>query len=151
MNAKRLFFLFLLIGLAVAFLPLPVRFHSPTERLIRIQAGRFAYSPGEISVEPGERVTLELASTDVVHGLYLDGYDLSVTADPGQTARLSFVADKAGSFRFRCNVTCGTMHPFMIGKLNVGPDLMLWRAGALALLALAAGLLLFRAPAKEAR
>jgi len=61
--------------------------------------------------ESGDHVTIDLVSTDVVHGLYLDGYDLNVTADPGQTATLSFVADRSGSFRFRCSVTCGALHP----------------------------------------
>jgi heme/copper-type cytochrome/quinol oxidase subunit 2 len=71
----------------------------------------------------------------VVHGLYVDGYDVSVEADPGQTATLTFVADKSGSFRFRCNVTCGAMHPFMIGKLNVGTNAWLYRSIGLAFLA----------------
>src|SRR5574342_296138 len=64
----------------------------------------------------------QLVSTCVVHGLYVDGYDISVEADPGQTATLTFIANKLGSFRFRCNVTCGAMHPFMIGKLTVGTN-----------------------------
>jgi heme/copper-type cytochrome/quinol oxidase subunit 2 len=74
----------------------------------------------------------------VAHGLYLDGYDISVEADPGQTGTLTFVADRRGSFRFRCSVTCGAMHPFMIGKLAVGPNTLLYRASGLALLAAAA-------------
>ena len=80
-------------------------------------------------------MTLQLVSNDVVHGLYVDGYDVSVEADPGQTATLTFTADKPGSFRFRCNITCGAMHPFMIGKLNVGSNNWLYRSIGLALLA----------------
>ena len=81
-------------------------------------------------------MTLELVSNDVVHGLYLDGYGLWVEADPGQTQTLTFVADKTGSFRFRCNVTCGAMHPFMIGKLTVGTNEWLFRSIGLAVVAL---------------
>ena len=77
-----------------------------------------------------------LASTDVVHGLYVDGYDLSVTADPGQPATLSFLANKSGSFRLRCSVTCGALHPFMLGKLQVGTNLLFWRGLGLAFVAL---------------
>jgi len=65
----------------------------------------------------------------------VDGYDISIEADPGQTATLTFTAGKAGSFRFRCNVTCGAMHPFMIGKLNVGSNNWLYRSIGVALLA----------------
>ncbi len=124
-------------GLAVAFAPLPVQSIAPRERTFRIDARQFAYSPSELRVNPGDIVTIQLVSTDVVHGLYVDGYDISVEADPGQTATLTFVADKPGSFRFRCNVTCGAMHPFMIGKLTVGANGWLYRSIGLAVLGLA--------------
>ena len=131
----------LLVGatLAVLFAPLPAAAAAPAERIIQIQASRFEYSPAILSVNPGDRVTIELAATDVVHGLSIDGYNLALTADPGQTARLTFVADRQGSFRFRCTVTCGNMHPFMVGKLKVGQNTLLWRAAALSALALIAG------------
>jgi heme/copper-type cytochrome/quinol oxidase subunit 2 len=126
---------FAVAGLLVAFAPLPVRSISPQERTFRIDARQFAYSPSELRVNAGDTVTLQLVSTDVVHGLYVDGYDISMEADPGQTATLIFVASKSGSFRFRCNVTCGAMHPFMIGKLTVGPNHWLFRSLGLAALA----------------
>jgi heme/copper-type cytochrome/quinol oxidase subunit 2 len=128
----------------LVFLPAPSRAFKPVERTFRIEASSYAYTPSEISVNPGDRVTIELTATDVVHGLYLDGYDLSLSADPGQTARLSFVADRPGSFRFRCSVTCGPLHPFMIGKLRVGPNWLRGRAFGLALLAALAGIWLIR-------
>jgi heme/copper-type cytochrome/quinol oxidase subunit 2 len=123
-------------GLVVAFAPLPVRPIAPQERNFRIEARQFAYSSSDIQVNPGDTVNIQLVSTDVVHGLYVDGYDISGEADPGQTATLTFVADKSGSFRFRCNVTCGAMHPFMIGKLTVGTNDWLYRSIGLALIAL---------------
>jgi heme/copper-type cytochrome/quinol oxidase subunit 2 len=119
---------FVMAGLIVAFAPLPVPAPTPQERNFRIDARQFAYSPSELKVNPGDTVTIQLVSTDVVHGLYLDGYDISVEADPGQTKTLSFIANKPGSFRFRCNITCGAMHPFMIGKLTVGKNIWLFRS-----------------------
>jgi len=115
-------------GLVVAFVPLPVQPVAPQARTFRIEAGQFAYSPSELRVNPGDTVNIQLVSTDVVHGLYVDGYDISIEADPGQTRTLTFVANKPGSFRFRCNVTCGAMHPFMIGKLTVGTNDWLLRS-----------------------
>ncbi|HSG44266.1 MAG TPA: cupredoxin domain-containing protein [Anaerolineales bacterium] len=127
--------LFVMAGLVVAFVPLPVQSITPQERTLEIDARQYAYSPSDIRVNQGDTITLHLVSTDVVHGIYIDGYDLSFEADPGQTAMLTFIADKPGSFRFRCNVTCGAMHPFMIGKLTVGNNNWLYRSIGLAVMA----------------
>ena len=127
--------LFVMAGLVVAFAPLPVPVIAPQERTFRVDARQFAYSPSELKVNAGDTVTIQLVSTDVVHGLYVDDYDISVEADPGQSATLTFTADKPGSFRFRCNITCGAMHPFMIGKLTVGTNNWLYRSIGLAGLA----------------
>ena len=141
MRARWFFLLFIMFGLVAAFAPLPVQRVAPQERTFRIDARQFAYTPAELQVNPGDTVTIQLVSNDVVHGLYVDGYGVAVEADPGQTASLSFVANKPGSFRFRCNVTCGAMHPFMIGKLTVGANNWLYRSLGLAALAIAAVIL----------
>lgn len=133
-------------ALAIAVWPVPV-LGAPGARHVQIQARSFEYTPGEIWVHTGDTITLELVSADYVHGLYVDGYELNITADPGQRATLTFVADRPGTFRLRCSVTCGPLHPFMIGKLHVGPAWGLWRAIALAGLAAVAGLLLAARPA----
>jgi len=135
MRSRFFLLLFVMAGLVVAFAPLTVRPIAPQERNFRIEARQFAYSPSELEVNPGDTVTVQLVSTDVVHGLYIDGYDISVEADPGQTATLTFTATKPGSFRFRCNITCGAMHPFMIGKLTVGANDWLFRSAGLAMVA----------------
>lgn len=133
-----------LSALIIALAPAPLGPAAPATRLFRIQAHSFEYSPNVIAVNPGDTVTLELVSADYGHGLYVDGYGVSVSAEPGTSGRLTFVADRPGSFRFRCSVTCGPLHPFMIGKLVVGPDWPLLRAGGLAVLAAVGGLLLVR-------
>jgi cytochrome c oxidase subunit 2 len=134
------------LALLVAWAPLPVRAAPPAERTIRLEARSFEYTPPVIHVNQGDQVTLEIVSTDVVHGIYIDGYGLQVSADPGQTARLTFIADRAGSFRFRCSVNCGALHPFMIGQLKVGPNALLWRGVGLTILAAFAGWLYHRQP-----
>lgn len=127
-------------GLALALGPLPRLPGLPGKRTIRIEASQFVYTPASLAVKPGDQVNLELVATDVVHGLALDGYGLSATAEPGRPAHLSFTADKPGVFRFRCTTTCGPLHPFMVGQLRVGGDDLLWRAAGLAVLAAVAGL-----------
>ena len=135
MQPRYFLLLFVMAGLVVAFAPLPVQAIAPQKRTFVIDARQFAYSPSELKVNAGDTVTIQLVSTDVVHGLYVDDYDISVEADPGQSATLTFVADKPGSFRFRCNLTCGAMHPFMIGKLTVGTNQWLYRSILLSMLA----------------
>lgn len=135
-----------LAALVVAFAPFPAsRTLAPTTRVIRMEASQFLYSPSVVTVNRGDTVAIQLISTDVVHGLYVDGYGVSAQADPGQTKTLTFVANRPGSFRFRCNVTCGAMHPFMIGKLNVGENTTLIRSIGFLLIG-TVGLLLFRKP-----
>ena len=133
-------FLFASSALLILMAPLPLPGTAPIDRHIRIEASMFQFTPGELQVNPGDRVTVELISTDVVHGFSLDGYDFELKADPGQMATGTFVADKAGVFRFRCSVACGNLHPFMLGKLQIGPNLLLIRGIALGLLAVLAAL-----------
>ena len=98
--------------------------HGQTREFV-IEARKFEYSPSRIEVNQGDTVILRLRPRDVSHGLYLDGYGLethaapAVPGVPGGEGVLKFVADKPGKFRFRCSMTCGNLHPFMIGELNV--------------------------------
>jgi plastocyanin len=131
--------LVVLLALAILFVPLPFRAGAPVERLIRIEASTFQFSPHTVRVNPGDRVTVELLATDVVHGMALDGHNFEISSDPGLPAVAEFTAGAPGVYRFRCSVTCGNMHPFMIGKLQVGYNETLYRAAALGLLAVTAG------------
>ena len=136
-------------ALLILFAPLPVPGTAPIDRHLRIEASLFQFTPGELMINPGDRVTVELVSTDVVHGFSLDGYDFDLKSDPGQTATGTFVADQAGVFRFRCSVACGNLHPFMIGKLQVGPNFLLIRGIGLGLLVVIAAVWSTRGSAKD--
>lgn len=143
--------LFAGLALAVAFAPLPATVMSTgpsVTRQIRVAARTFEFTPNVIRVNRGDRVVIDLAAMDVAHGLYVDGYDVQSGAEPGVPSRIEFVADRAGKFRYRCSVSCGAMHPFMIGELIVGPNTPFWRAVALTVVA-AAGTLAFLATKRE--
>lgn len=131
-------------ALLILFSPVPMQGPPPADRLIRIEASMYQFSPAEWQINPGDRVTIELVSSDVVHGFSLDGYNFELKADPGQTVRGSFIANKAGLFHFRCSVPCGNLHPFMVGKLQVGPNLLLVRGLLLGLLGIIAAFLSIR-------
>ncbi len=112
----------------------------PQDRVITVTAQRFFYKPNIIEVNRGDRVMVRLLSADVHHGLYLDGYELETSARPGADGSLSFVADRTGRYTFRCSMTCGPFHPYMVGYLRVKPDLRLlgslWLFGSLLAVAL---------------
>ncbi len=93
------------------------------KRIIEIKARKFFYSPNIIRVRRGDEITIRLISEDVQHGFFLDGYEVRTSAHPGLDGSVSFIADKAGRYNFRCSVTCGEFHPFMVGYLVVGPNI----------------------------
>ena len=119
----------------VLFAPLPLGAVQPSEHHLKVEARSFAFEPAVIRVKRGDRVSLELESVDVTHGIYIDSYGIEATAEPGRKASIEFVADQVGKFRYRCSVACGALHPFMIGELIVEPNGMFPRAVALALVA----------------
>lgn len=114
--------------LAAIFVPIPAYASAPQTHTLHISARAFAFNPGLVAVRRGDTVTVELEALDAVHGLYLDGYAVELIAEPGKSASATFVADKEGKFKFRCSVACGALHPFMIGELNVEPNMPLVRA-----------------------
>jgi heme/copper-type cytochrome/quinol oxidase subunit 2 len=95
-----------------------------------------------VRVNQGDRVIITLTASDVVHGFYLDGYGLEQRVEPGVSQQIIFTADKAGKFRYRCSVNCGSLHPFMIGELVVTSNTPYWRAIAIVLVA-ASGMLIY--------
>jgi heme/copper-type cytochrome/quinol oxidase subunit 2 len=133
----------LLLVILVLVAPVPWPSAPAQERHLDLTARRFEYDPGILRVNRGDTVIIKLQADDVVHGLYIDGYDISTHAEPGQPGELKFVADRTGAFHIRCSVPCGNLHPFMIGKLVVGPNLTWLRAVLASLVALVGALIAF--------
>lgn len=128
MSSRLILGMSILLVVLVILIPFPARVEAPANHDIRLEARSFAFAPPVIHVNQGDRVHLELESMDVVHGFYLDGYDVQAVAEPGVSAHVAFTADKPGKYRFRCSVNCGSLHPFMIGELIVGPNTPFGRA-----------------------
>jgi hypothetical protein len=122
-------------------------------RRFEISARQYAYDPPRIVVNRGDEVHIRLASGDVVHGFFMEGHDLDAFIYPGRllfnlrrtslagtyvpVEEMVFKAERCGKYRYRCSVTCGTLHPFMQGEMIVEPNHP-YRAG----MGAAAGLLL---------
>ena len=92
---------------------------QPKEKIIRIDAKRFDYTPGELTLKKGEPVILELTSRDVLMGFNLPEFNLRADMVPDKITRVRFVPDKTGSFTFLCDVFCGSKHEEMNGRLTV--------------------------------
>lgn len=127
MNMKRSASIFTLIAVGFAFLSCGGGQKlsgelSGKQRTIEIRAKRYVYTPNVITVNKGETVVVKLISEDVTHGFFLDGYEKEFFVSPGETRTESFKADKSGRFTFRCSMTCGEFHPYMIGYLKVLPN-----------------------------
>jgi plastocyanin len=123
-----------LLMLAILVVPLPGAAH-PAIRTIHVDAAQFAFTPGRVHVNQGDRVVIQLTSSDVIHGFYLDGYGVERRVEPGITEQIAFTADRPGKFRYRCAVSCGPLHPFMIGELVVEGNTPYWRAIGFVLIA----------------
>jgi cytochrome c oxidase subunit II len=92
---------------------------APPERVVHLTARRFTYSPETIEVEEGVPVVLELTSLDRDHGFTVPELGLRIDVEPGKTARVRFVPEKAGTFLFHCDIFCGTGHEEMAGQIVV--------------------------------
>lgn len=116
------------------------RVSAPQERAFTVHLRKYEYDPAVIRVNRGDTVRLKFVADDVVHGFYLEGHDLDVSAAPlrpvvqvlhpssGKRETLEevvFTAAREGKFRFRCSQTCGYLHPFMLGELIVRPNRLL--------------------------
>ena len=90
-----------------------------SERVIKITAHKFEYEPNEIQLKLGEPVVLELTSKDVTHGFNLPDLGLRADLEPGETARVRLVPQKAGTFEFHCDNFCGFDHESMSATITV--------------------------------
>ncbi len=89
------------------------------ERVVKIVAQRFSYTPNEIVLKTGQPVVLEFTSLDFVHGFKVP--DLNIRADlpPGKVTRVRLTPEKAGVYDFLCDNFCGAGHEEMSGRILV--------------------------------
>ena len=86
-------------------------------------AVRSSFTPTTIDVNKGDKVTIYMTNieqtTDELHGLAINEYNLNVVVDPGETKTIEFGADKPGVFPFYCTNFCSALHQEMQGYLLV--------------------------------
>ncbi len=82
-------------------------------------AKRFDFEPSTITVNEGDKVKIKITSTDVEHGFSLPDFNINERLIPDLEVVVEFIADKTGTFTYRCNVPCGSGHGAMKGALIV--------------------------------
>ena len=91
----------------------------PVIKSFSLTARQWSFEPSTITVKKDDTVRLSIASVDVRHGFKLPTFGVDATLEPNQTTTVEFVADKAGTFSFFCNIFCGDGHGAMNGTLTV--------------------------------
>ncbi len=90
---------------------------------VQMVAVRSSFEPSSIEVNKGDKVTIYLTNieqtTDELHGLGINEYNINIVADPGETKVIEFTADKAGVYPFYCTNFCSALHQEMQGYLLV--------------------------------
>jgi nitrous-oxide reductase len=95
---------------------------SGTDVTIKMIAVRSSFEPTKLEVNQGDKVIIYIEqTTDELHGLGINEYNINVVIDPGETKTVEFVADKPGVFPFYCTNFCSALHQEMQGYLLVKP------------------------------
>ncbi len=151
---KRISILIIAILLApLALLPPVISDHlshqDSSPKVVELTASQFAFKPEVIKLNVGEKVIFRVNSSDVTHGVYIDGQKLHVDVTPDKTVDIGPVTfDKPGKFKIRCSTICGPLHPFMIADVVVEPNTPLYAFFSIAAVT-AGGVLFYRQRAKD--
>jgi cytochrome c oxidase subunit II len=89
------------------------------ERIIKIQAKKFTYTPNKITLKKGQPAVLEFTSVDFVHGINIPDMNIRADLPPGKITRVRLTPDKIGEYEFLCDNFCGDGHEAMSGKIIV--------------------------------
>lgn len=98
--------------------------------LIQVAPGRYeahvvskmwSFKPSPLEVPKGSVVDFYLTSSDVVHGFYIDGTDVNLTAIPNAINYQQVRFKTPGKYQVVCHEYCGSGHHDMVGEIVVTP------------------------------
>lgn len=104
--------------------------------VFEMTAKKYDYAPDIVRIKKGTRVQLKIRATDRTHGFKINVFPEggSEKGEPGlriadnqndfkleenQERVIEFVAERAGTYTFRCSVRCGMGHGGMKGRITV--------------------------------
>lgn len=92
---------------------------KPVVKTFNLTAKKFDFSPSTITVKQGDTVRITVTSANETHGFVIPDFGVNKVINPGAPVTVEFVANKKGTFTFRCSVFCGEGHGKMTGTLVV--------------------------------
>jgi plastocyanin len=82
----------------------------------RWEVSVYVFDPRQILVNEGDEVTLDFVGVNgASHPITIGGYDKTFELKRGQSTRVTFTADKPGTFP----IVCAVHHPTMVAELIV--------------------------------
>ena len=97
-----------------------------------VRAQIWLFTPAEIRIPVGSKLTLYVTSQDVQHGFKIDRTNVNVMVLPGQVSKMSHRFTEAGIYNFICHEYCGVGHHTMYGRIVVEDEAMIAAATATA-------------------
>ncbi len=92
---------------------------------VRMTAIRSHFNPEHIKVKEGDNVKIYITNIerarDATHGFAIEGYNINLSLEPGESSTVEFTADKPGGYPFYCTEFCSALHLEMAGYLLVEP------------------------------
>jgi len=88
----------------------------------RVVATQFMFAPRCIAVPQGRRVTLRLASPDVIHGILITSTNVNTMVIPGFVSQVHTEFARTGDLLMPCHEYCGLGHSEMWATVQVLPD-----------------------------
>ncbi len=111
----------------------PMAPKAKMERIVRngntvevyMTAIRSHFNPEHVTVKQGDKVIWRITNleraVDATHGFSIPVYNINLSLEPGETAKIEFIADTPGTFPFYCSEFCSALHLEMMGYFMVEP------------------------------
>lgn len=96
-----------------------VRQTGPNSYEAVILGHAWAFTPAEIRVPAGAKVSFIATSADVIHGFHIAKTRINLMLIPGQITRAEYTFKEPGEYLLVCHEYCGLGHHAMAGKVIV--------------------------------
>lgn len=79
--------------------------HKPTTLTFDVVGGNYYFTPNIMKVQKGDTVKINFKNNDGFHDFKIDEFNIfTPRIKSGETASISFVVDKSGTFEYYCSV-----------------------------------------------